>query len=164
MRIGRRCLQAGVVTLCVMGAAPHASAQLPTSGPTVTKSHDNQQNFPFGDNSPCTGEVVAGNGHMNSKTTEKVNAATYEFQYVIHQNGKGVGAASGHQYQFDTWNFLTFRTSTTNFSVTTQARKHIIRVQSGQSEKGDDFFARETLTCGPRGCTPGPITSEPTCR
>jgi hypothetical protein len=169
-RAAGRIVVGALVCAASMMCATSARAQLPsTSAPQVSRSQDNQQDFPFGDNDPCIASVVAGQGHFHSQFTDRSTATTSDTTFSIHQNGQGANTVPGDgaQYQFQYWADQRFQSSTTNFTFTTQLRKHIIR--EGPLPPGltkDDYFAQESVTFSPLSPMPSinSFKSESTCK
>lgn len=112
----------------------------------VTQTKEHQQDFPFSDVTPCSGEnkIVSGQGHFHSQMTERSSGTTFEMTAKTHQNGKGATDGDTAQYQYNFSSSDRFRSSTPDYRMSFQQRKHIIRL--GQGPKKDDYFVYEKVT------------------
>src|SRR2546427_6078351 len=96
---GRVMLGSLVCAVSLMCATPTRAA------PPVSKSQTNEKDFPFSDNDPCIGSVVAGQGHAHTQFIDRSTATTADTTFKIHQNGQGANTVPGDnaQYQFQSF-------------------------------------------------------------
>lgn len=157
---GRVVLGSLVCALSVMGATSAHAQQ-------VSKSQNNEQDFPFSDNDPCINKIVSGLGHFHTQFIDRSTPTTSDTTFKIHQNGQGAAEDDPAKYQFQSFSETRFRSSAANFTFTTQFRKHIIR--QGPLPQGltkDDYFAQESITFSSGSATPriNSFKNESTCK
>jgi hypothetical protein len=144
-----------LAVVCAASVMCVTSAQAQTK---VTQSHQTAQEFPFGDENICTSpsSIVAGQGHFSQLLVSHSNG---DFMISIKQNGTGTNftiAEDTAPYQFNSSNTFRFRSSTTNWTFTTQLRKHMIRqgplpspLPSWLPEGKANYFVYDSVTMSP---------------
>lgn len=136
---GRVVLGSLVCAASVMGA-PDALAQSTSKSRTMTKD------FTASPKSPCTNEDVNVEGRQVVQSQSQQNGSMTRFTFKVHQSGKGVGAVTMAQYQYQEMaaQNTTINSTAANFYFRQTFRTHLIR-NGPQPLIPDDFFARGVL-------------------
>jgi hypothetical protein len=120
-------------------------------GTQVTRTQDRDNDATLSDVNPCNGHIVQGQGHQSFRQTEKPSGSGSDVTVQITEHGNLIApdfAAERYQYSFS--NSLRSRSSTPNFTMTFQTRKHIVRQGGGSST--DSYFQYDKVTVS--GTTP----------
>ena len=137
-----RLVLAFVCAASVIGATS-AAAQ----GPEVTRTNEHNQDQTLSDINTCNGREVSGQGHSNTRTTEKSSASGSDFTFHVFENGQLTAVDyPTERYQYSFSNSSRFRSSTPNFTFTMQTRKHIVREGRPAGQTRDSFFLYEKVT------------------
>jgi hypothetical protein len=120
----------------------------------MTRTKQITQDKPFHDASVCTGENIDGFAHAVFTEETTTSGTMTKFRTSNNENGKGTGASSGAQYQFQDFAQQQTITTARNFTDLRQETKHLIRTSRGllpENLKDDEFlrqFIRMVVTNG----------------
>jgi len=120
-------------------------------GTQVTRTQDRDNDATLSDVNPCNGHFVQGQGHSSFRQTDKSSASGSDITVQIFENGNLTAPDfAGERYQYSFSNTLRARSSTPNYTMTFQTRKHIVRQGGGASR--DSWFEYDKVTVS--GTTP----------
>ena len=129
-----------LTAILFLAAATVASAgsALAQTVPTISKSHEKNNDFATTRESRCTGELVAIQGKEMTHFETQDTPGMFKSKFSDHQTGTGTSATA--RYQFQEWSENLFESTTNTFTTTMMFRHHLIR--EGATIPTDDEFER----------------------
>jgi hypothetical protein len=154
IRVGRHRARRAAGRLVLGSLVCAASVMCATSARAqqVTRTQDYDQNSTWNDVNPCTtpNADVSFQGHTHS---QNISYANGDYTTRIQQDGRSFSSSDGANYQYNFFQDIRQRSSTSNYRLTVTTRKHIIHISGGPAK--DSWFVKEQITISPNSAPQG---------